>query len=359
MKKKLDSRTISHGPDPPDSNKQTVNPEDDGFHIVNCTIGDFEWWYFDILDHISDCFLKIVMHLGTDPLKTRIFPQLALSINTPEESESITLPYVTGQFQADTRQCNITIKDEIKIWTELDTPMEYYVKIDIPRFTCNFRFKGKIEGWKPLGNETSHQIGKKKGAFSWIIPMPKAKVEGEFFFDGMHYILHDAIGYHDHNYIRVDRKHPLHIDDLVVKWYWGKCYADRLTIVFMDTWLRTNRLLSLLVAEDNAIIHSANNRMNCTVEASGYDPVLQVQYPSSLLLQSTDEYFPFQTAFEFHKISDRKDLLEGVNPVLKYIIKKLISKPAYFGILAKVKVKIADETREGFGNFESMVFRGK
>lgn len=41
-----------------------------------------------IIDRETGCFLKIVMPIGTDPLKTRIFPQLAVSVNTPEMSES-------------------------------------------------------------------------------------------------------------------------------------------------------------------------------------------------------------------------------------------------------------------------------
>ncbi|MCJ7448055.1 MAG: hypothetical protein MUO72_10195 [Bacteroidales bacterium] len=47
--------------------------------IVDYVKGDFEWWYFDINDQPSDCFLKIVMHIGTNPLRTRIFPQSAIS----------------------------------------------------------------------------------------------------------------------------------------------------------------------------------------------------------------------------------------------------------------------------------------
>lgn len=337
----------------------TIQPEDDGFHMGDYHIGDYEWWYFDLVDRRSGCFLKIVMHVGTDPLRTRIFPQLALSVNTPEGSESITKPYRAGELKADTGQCRISVGDEIMIRTLLTDPAAYLIRIDIPRFKGSFRFTGETEGWKPLGKEMWHRIGKKKGAFSWIIPMPKARVEGEFLFRGRNYLIKNAAGYHDHNYIRVDKRNPLHLDELVIKWYWGKCRLDRFTVVFMDTWLRTGRLLSLLVAEDNRIIYGANNRLECVVQSYGFDDILQAKYPASLYLRSTDEHFPFRADFSLEKISDHRDLLGGVHPFIKWIIKKLIAKPVYHGILATVKATIGDLGLEGYGNFESMVFREK
>jgi len=218
---------------------------------------------------------------------------------------------------------------------------------------------GDMEGWKPLGKETHNQIGNSKGAFSWIIPMPKAGVVGEFFYKNRNITLQKAIGYHDHNYFLVDRKHPLYLDDLVIKWFWGKCHAERFTIIFMDIHCRSKRTLSLLVAEDNKIIHNANNAMDCSVVSYGYDPVLAAKYPASIMIKSTDADFHFQAEFEFDKILDRKDLLEGVNPVFRYLIKRWVAKPQYHGILARVRLQVKDSELEGYGNFESMVFREK
>ena len=342
-----------------ETDELTLQPEDDGFHIIDYTKGDFEWWYFDIFDQLSGCFLKIVLHIGTNPLRTRIFPQLAVSINTPGRSESISHPCSISEMKADTQQCNISVKEEIKIRAESNDHPEYFIKIDIPRFKCNFRFKGEIEGWKPLGKGIQYQSGKKKGEFSWIIPMPKALVEGDFFHENKKYKLDNAIGYHDHNYIKVDKKHPLYLDDLAIKWYWGKCYADRFTIIFADLHGRTSRILPLMVAENNKIIQSSNNLSDCSILSYGYDYIVQTKYPASLNIKSLDEHFPFQALFEADKILDRKDLLEGVNPVFKFLIKSMVAKPVYHGILARVKLELGYNYLEGFGNYESMVFREK
>lgn len=342
-----------------DSKELTLLPEDDGLQIIDYVKGDFEWWYFDINDYKSGCFLKIVLHVGTDPLRTRVLPQIAVSVNTPEKSESFYHPFVIEELKADTRQCNITVRDAVKIWEENNDHSVYFIKIDIPGYKCNFKFTGEIEGWKPFGKKIPYQSGTKKVDFSWIIPIPKARVEGDFFYKDKQYNLIGATGYHDHNYVKPDRKNPLHLDDLAIKWYWGKSYAGRYTVIFADIYCRTNRTLSLMVAEQNKIIYSSNNQIDCSVILFGFDEDVKVTYPAALKIKSLDVQFPFQAEFDFEKILDRKDLLEGVNPVLKFFIRKLIAKPAYHGILSKVRLKINNNYFEGSGNFESMVFRNK
>jgi hypothetical protein len=342
-----------------DPKELTVFPEDDGLQIADYLQGDFEWWYFDIFDQASGCFLKIVLHIGTNPLRTRVFPQLAISVNTPEKSESLFRPFYINEMIADTQRCNISVGDRIKIWAESGSQPQYFIKVDIAGFKCDFRFKSEIKGWKPFGKKVLFQSGKKEVDFSWVIPVPGARVEGDFNYENRKYILKSAVGYHDHNYIKPGRKHPFYMDDLVNSWFWGKCHAGRFTLIFGDVWCRTSRILPLMVAENNNIIHSSNNLIDCSVLSFGHDTRLNVNYPESFKIRSLDKHFPFEAQFESDKITDRKDLLEGVNPVLKFIIKKFIAKPAYHGILAKVIIETGDERLTGSGNFESMVFRGE
>lgn len=336
-----------------------VKPENDGLHISDFNIGDFEWWYFDVLDNDLDCYLKIVIHIGTDPLKTKIYPQLALSINTPEISESYTRNYKLKDIEIDTQKCDISISNEISVLLNDYSPLSYYIKIKTTAFYCDLKFTSELEGWKPLGDEVKHQIGKKKGVFAWTIPMPKARVEGVFSYKNKKQVLQNAIGYHDHNYNKIDKKHPLHLDELVTKWYWGKCYAEPYTLIFMDTRCNTNRTLSLLVAKENKIIYSSNNRIICKIVKHAYDNKLKVDYPISIQINTQDNNFVLNASFEKDKILDSRDLLECVNSLFSWVIKKWIARPAYYGILAKVQLHIGNQYLPGFGNFETMVFRNK
>ena len=342
-----------------DMGKLAVLPEDDGLHIVDFRKGDFEWWYFDLTDRDTACFLKIVIHVGTDPLRTRIFPQLAVSVETPDGGGAITLAFSPEELNADTQKCNVSLGNDIRIWAAEGVQSIYYIEIDVPRFQCSLRFTGSIEGWKPLGNEIVQQLGKRTGSFSWVIPMPRAIVDGDFHFEGKHYRIQDAVGYHDHNYIRVGRERPLYMDDLITRWYWGKCYVADYAVIFMDTQCRTNRILSLMVSEGSRIIYSANNSIDCTVVSYGFDPILKTKYPERIHIKSTDVTFKFQAGVECNRISDRKDLLENINPFARFLIRTFIAKPAYYGVLARIKLQINGISLQGEGNYESMVFRGK
>lgn len=342
-----------------DPNDQDVRPEDDGLQITDLRKGDFEWWYFDINDQKSGCFLKIVLHIGTDPLRRKVFPQLALSINTPDGSASPTLPFDLSELQADALKCNISVNNRIKIWQDINEISEYFINIDIPGFRCNFRFTSILKGWKPDGYKSTHRSGKKKCEFYWVIPQPAANVEGEFIFANKTYLMTGTKGYHDHNYLKVDRQHPLYLDNLVNKWYWGKSCIGNYTIIFMDIYFKNIRSQALMVAENDRIIYSTDSQVDFSFERYGYDPILKVDFPSVITIKSTDENFLLNASFEFEKILDRKDLLDGIDPVLKFLIKKLITRPAYHGILAKVRAEINNTVFEGPGNFESMVFRQK
>ena len=343
----------------PGSKELRIRPEDDGLHITGFNRGDFEWWYFDLAEPALGIFLKIVLHIGTDPLRRRVFPQLAISVNTPETTASITRSYSLDELHADTGRCSIKVRDEISIMSEDGTPELFRVKADVPGFKCEFGFTGTLEGWKPLGNAVSFSVGKKKGSFSWVVPLPAAKAGGTFTCEGQEHTLDGATAYHDHNYFRVDRDHPLHLDELVTRWYWGKCYAGNHHVIFMDTWCRTKRLRSLMVARDQEIIYSGNNLLTCTVSATETDSVLHTDLPTGIHLESTDPEFRFRADLDMIKMLDRKDLIGELHPVLKFLIKKLVSRPAYHGILTGVRMQIGATILEGTGNFESMVFRSR
>ena len=334
-------------------------PEDDGLQITDFRKGDFEWWYFDLYDQVSGCFLKIVLHIGTDPLRRKVFPQLALSVNTSESNESYAWEFNFSELQADTLRCNITVGDKIKMWSEDNENNKYFIQIEIPDFKCTFRFNPVLPGWKSESYKTLHQSGKKKCEFYWVVPQPKAIVEGNYTFNNKTYPISGAIGYHDHNYLKVDRMHPLYLDALADKWYWGKCHAGRFTMIFTDVYFKNSQSRAILVAENNKITKYLYSLAECSVKESGYDQTLRTEYPKSLNIRSLEEGFPFKAEFEFEKILDKKDLLEGVNPFLKYLIKTLVAKPSYYGIFCKVRFEIDNTCLDGYGNFESMVFRGK
>jgi hypothetical protein len=340
-----------------DNSTLRVVPGDDGFHLNKPVIGNFEWWYFDVIDIKQNILLKIVTHIGTNPLKTSLYPQLAVSVSTPDTEENITRKYEFDDFSGASEYCRIQLKNEFEARVEHDAHTKYIVMVNLPEFSAELQFDSEIEGWKPAGDSISYSRSRRSAHFMWIIPCPKARVNGYFIFGGRRYEMDHVTGYHDHNYCSVNRKRPLHLDSLVNKWCWGKCYCEDFTMIFMDTYFRTNRLRSLFLARGNKIMHSSNNLIDLKVLNTGYDDILGSVYPSSLSVDIEENEFSLRAVIDAKKIADRKDLIEEVPSILKWFIKRFVARPVYYGFIAQVSMEIDNKELNGFGNYEYMAFR--
>lgn len=337
-----------------------VLPIDDGFRISYPERGNFEWWYFDVIDSNTGCVLKLVAHLGTDALRKRFFPQIAITVRTATERQSFIRPYLLSDFSASRDLCDVKIRNDFHAFAE--SPYQgnlYRLTVKMNEFDCDLTFIPEIEGWKPLGDMISVAKGGKKGAFSWIIPVPKAKVVGEFSLGENKYELKEAIGYHDHNYWMVDVRKKLFMDDAISKWYWGRFLSKDYAIIFMETYVKGHPITSLMIARQDKIIFSSNNLINVFEDKLKRDEEIKTLYPSKITIQSVEESNPFQMILRSREILDKRNLLEGVNPFIRWLIKRLLSRPAYYGILADATIKIADEEVKGRAIYELMSFRSK
>ena len=341
-----------------DATELEVFPSDDSFQLINSEKGNFEWWYFDIIDLDIDCILKLVAHLGTDPLRRRFFPQIAISIKTPTHRQALIKHYSLKDFSASTEFCDVRLKDEFHAFLKSPTRDDFYhLTVNVDDFRAELTFICEIEGWKPLGNNVKIKMGKKEGIFYWVIPAPKAKVVGEFCIGNKRYELKEALGYHDHNYWQVDVRNKLFMDDVVSKWYWGRFLSKDYTIIFMNTYLRKYPIKSLMIARGDKIIHSSNNLIEVFANGFEKDDEIKTLYPSRITINSVEEDNPFQMILNSKEIIDKRDLLEGVNPFLKWLIKLFISKPSYYGILAESTINIDDKEIRGISLYELMSFR--
>ena len=341
-----------------DPTQLKVLSSDGRCHLKNPKIGDFEWWYFDVIDPQGQVMLKIVAHLGTDPMRRKIYPQLAISAKTPPLSQAITLTYTLNDFQASTELCDVSLKDDFHV--SVVSPNHdniYQLSVDTKVFKANLKFIPDIEGWKPLGDEITIERKNKRSEFFWMIPLPKAKVVGAFSIGNSTFQLGDGVGYHDHNYWKVDSPKKLFMDDVISKWYWGKIVAKDYTIIFMDTDLKSRSIKSLFLAKGDQIIQSSNNFIKVIPAGFQKDIEVKTHYPSQITISSVEDNDLFEIILNGKEVIERKDLLEGVTPILKWLINVFVSSPAYYGILADATINIEHESIKGIGNYEMMFFR--
>jgi len=331
----------------------------DGYLLDSERIGNFEWWYFDCRDIPQKCMLKIVVHLGTDPLRRRFFPTLAISIKTPEVTEAIECRYDFKDLHADKNRCNLSLGKDCHIYSDNDNPGNYYIHIDIPEFRASLTFKQLIPVWVPPANKTKLSKGRRNSEFFWNVPQPGAIVQGSFTYNNILYTLKENIGYHDHNYWQLNSKPGLFIDEVFTKWFWGKCVAGPYTVIFAEILMKGMRANSMMVAKHDKIVYSTNNNLTLTVDKEIFHAPLKSRYPSQITILTKDENFPINLVLNFEELIDSKNLLKGVNPLIAWLIKNLVARPAYYGVNSTAILEIANQKLVGSGNYELMLFRNR
>jgi hypothetical protein len=335
-----------------------VSPPDDGFHLSTPEIGDFEWWYFDVHDPDTNCTLKVIAHLGTDPLRKKFYPQLVISISSTTEKQKFVKVYTLEDFTASTEFCDIRLSNEFHVYVDFSNKANlYHISVDLEGLKANLDFSSCLEGCKPLGAEVEAEKKNKKGIFFWAIPLPRAKVIGELAIGTRKHVIKDGLGYHDHNYWKVGREHKLFMDEVISQWYWGRCFAEDYTIIFMDTYCYGKQIKSLFVAKGSNIIHCSNSPIEVSVSDFREDKQLNTSYPARITIESIVENEPFQMILQSKELTDKKDLLEDINPIARWLIRFFVSKPAYFGLLADSVIKLANKEIKGTALYEMMYFR--
>jgi len=331
--------------------------ENDGYLLDSERVGNFEWWYFDCIDNQNECMLKIVVHLGTDPLRRSFFPTLALSIRTPETTRAIETRYSLNDFSADKYRCDIELGGDCHIYSEGDHPGNYKVDIDMSGFRASLIFKHSVPTWAPPVNKIRALKGRRESEFFWNVPQPRSAVDGYFEYNNTSYTVSDAIGYHDHNYWQLNSKQGLFIEEVITGWCWGKCVAGTYTVIFSKIWMGRLSAGSIMVMEHEKIVYDTDKDLTITVnEEKTYAP-LKSRYPSRITIKINSADFPLELALNCEELVESKDLLKGVNPFFACLIKSIVARPAYYGINSRARLGVQNMKLTGSGNYEIMLFR--
>ncbi len=344
-------------PSGPPGSSDSLSLANDGYLLSSERVGNFEWWYFDCIDTRNHCMLKIVVHLGTDPLRRKFFPTLALSIKTPEAARAIERRYDLKDFHADKNNCDVRLRQDCHIYSDRDGSRHHHINVNISEFRASLIFKQFVPVWVPPAHKMKVVKGNRHSEFFWNVLQPRSIVEGSFEYKNIHYALHDTIGYHDHNYWQLNSGRGLFIDEVITRWLWGKCVAGPYTVVFMDTWMSGNRLQSIMVAEHDMILYGTDKDLTITVDKEAQNASLKSKYPAQVTVRANNEDFPLEIKLDCEQLVESKDLLGRANPLIARLVKNLVARPAYYGIYATAALETSNRKLAGFGNYELMLFR--
>jgi hypothetical protein len=278
-----------------------------------------EWWYFDAVLKTGHV---VVGFLQASELLTKK-PGVELHIYRPSgEKLSAVRPYPESDLRVSDEGCDVWVG---KNHAKADYPPGgglpvHTLSIAEDRLAADLTFFSEVPGWRPGEGKT---IYGKSGYFAWIVPVPRARVEGTIVIDGKTTAV-SGIGYHDHNWGTADMKR------ILTHWYWGRIYAQDLTFIY--AYVRTNRRFGyncskpLMIAHRDRIIKSTG-QWDLSEEEPVFNTTANRRYPAHVTIDAPGE---FSLALNVREVIDAHDFLEGFNPVLKWGINKALGRPGYF-----------------------------
>ena len=206
---------------PPAPVAMPITPRDDAYHDLK-GLADTEWWYFDVVLENGD---SVTVGIRTFHMRRSGMAQARCTYYKQNKvlAEGIKTSWLS-EFQASSEEPRVVMNGETLIRFDSDHYQKtgewrYHVTLAVKRQKVDLVFTGITPGWKM---ETMRN--------SWVVPLPKAHVEGTVTVDGTEQRVR-GIGYHDHNW-----DYPFFTTWLRSSgWYWGRVIGEQATAIWAKT----------------------------------------------------------------------------------------------------------------------------
>ena len=316
------------GPGNRDGVIHEIEPVENARHTVKGNIY-LEWWYFDA---ILETGHVVVGFLQASELLSRK-PGVELHVYKPSgEKLSVIKRYETSDITISDEVCDVWVgKNHAEVRYPDDGGLPVYeLFISEDNLEARLTFTVEVPGWRPGEGKT---IYGRSGYFAWIVPIPRARVEGTIKIDD-ETIKARGVGYHDHNWGTADMK------KILTHWYWGRIYADDFTFIY--AYVRTNRRFGnvcskpLMIAYGDKVIMSTGEWE--LVEGDPvFNEVANRHYPKWIKIEKEGE---FSLRLDVREIIDAHDFLENFPRPLKWFINKTFGRPGYLRFRSQFSLKV-------------------
>ncbi len=306
------------GPGKKDGTINLIAPVENAVHEVEGRTY-LEWWYFDA---ILESGHVVVGFLQASELLSRK-PGVELHIYQPSgEKLSVIRPYTKADLNISPEICDVRVgNNSAKVTYPVGGGLPTYrLHIAEGELAADLTFTVRIPGWRPGQGKT---IYGNSGYFAWIVPIPRADVEGTITVNGT-VIPAKGVGYHDHNWGTADMKR------ILTHWYWGRIYAEDFTLIY--AYVRTNRRYAnacskpLMIAHKDQIIQSTGE-WELTEGRPVFNKRANRSYPEHVTIDAPGV---FSLRLDVKEVIDAHDFLENLNPALRWAINKTLGRPGYF-----------------------------
>lgn len=315
----------------PGNRDEVINPvpmRENGAH-PSPDKGHFEHWYFDA--RLDDGHV-IVGFLQTAELMTKK-AGVELHVYEPNGTRhEVRKFYPHSQASASNEKCDVRVAHN---WGRVVEDFEdgglptHRIHIAEDGMQFDLTFESLVPMWQPGEGLTNYG---EDSFFAWVVAAPKAQVTGTIVVNGKRHEV-TGIGYHDHNWGKGT------MPRIVDHWYWGRVYADDLTVVYA-TIFTTGRFgnavsTPFMLASGSEVVLSTGE-IEIEEGPSVYNEIADQSYPSSLTLRAGGG--AAELRLDVREIIHAHDLLNDVpvvgkrfvKPVAKPVINRLLGNPGYF-----------------------------
>lgn len=292
--------------------------------------GAFEHWYFDAR---LDSGHTIVGFLQTAELITKR-PGVELHVYYPDgRRREIRRPYKRALVSAAEDRFDVRVGEN---WGRVEPRNgalpAHRIHIAEDDIAFDLLFESEVPTWKPGEGRTSYGDD---AFFAWVVGAPRARVSGTVRV-GSEVIEASGIGYHDHNWGIGSMAR------IVDHWYWGRVYADDMTLVYANVFTRPRygRKAScpLMLAADQRVVASTGE-VEVLEGTKVWSPVARQHYPATLGLRAEG----VELDLEVREIIHAHDLLSDV-PVLgarplRPLVNRVLGQPGYFRFRSDYEIR--------------------
>jgi len=325
--KKLEITEAWSGPGRRDEKITVFKPEYDAIHIDMKKRGNSEWWYFDA--RLDNGYTVVAFFRAKHERSGKTGVEITIYKPNGEKIQNV-YDYQRSDLKASHELANVQIgKNYIKVDHSNEKFPKYEVFLDEGEFGLHLKYTAEVPGYMPGKGYT--KFGN-LGEFGWVIPLPKAKVEGTIKVHNEN-ISVKGIGYHDHNWI------TLNMIKIVDYWHWGRFYSENFTVVY--AYIKCNKKLDgyvikvLMIAKNDDIILSTGE-YEFMEDKFQYDDIAKNKYPLNLDFAFSEQN---KITLRVENVIDSVHMLSEFNPILRFLAKNLLKlNPGYFRLNSKFEI---------------------
>ncbi|MBN1689608.1 MAG: hypothetical protein JW901_01140 [Dehalococcoidia bacterium] len=279
--------------------------KDDALHLYS-NDEYYEWWYLDAqFDNGYSCvailhyrFLFITPHT----------PSLHLNIYSPDGNvTSAIIPFGEKDVVASADHCDVKFGGNFLRYEN----GIYRLSIRSRRAGAELIFKNTLPGWRP----PSQELVDKEGLIQdWIVPVPRAEVEGALFIGNSVIKVKGNCGYHDHNWGNCN------MWDYCSHWYRGRLYHEKYTIIYTKVYPMhedaPQYTMFYLAGADRPLV--ITRKLELKEETVEMDTYLQRQYAKELIIAGKDQDIELNGCITTKNVVDKVDMSDVAKRPIYY-----------------------------------------